>query len=77
MANIRWAATVAALQEETGMANGEAAILAGYFSVADGGEASSGSVRSLRRAGRSPGRSVTRSKSPPRPPTASRRGNVS
>ena len=37
MANIRWAATVAALQAETGMANGEAAILAGYFSVGDGG----------------------------------------
>jgi parallel beta-helix repeat protein len=36
MANIRWAATVAALQAETGMANGEAAILAGYFSVGDG-----------------------------------------
>jgi parallel beta-helix repeat protein len=37
MANIRWAATVAGLQAETGMANGEAAILAGYFSVGDGG----------------------------------------
>src|SRR5262245_15663374 len=37
MANIRWAATVAALQAETDMANGEAAILAGYFSVGDGG----------------------------------------
>ena len=40
MANIRWAATVAALQAEAGMANGEAAILAGYFSVGDGGGSS-------------------------------------
>src|SRR6476660_9653712 len=37
MANIRWASTVAALQTEIGMANGEAAILAGYFRVGDGG----------------------------------------
>jgi Pectate lyase superfamily protein len=37
MANIRCAATVTALQAETGMSNGEAAILAGYFSIGDGG----------------------------------------